>query len=224
MTRQPVKSLLKDKLSRENLSDEEYARLEKLMQNHQRNPVFTWYRRPQIGIALAACLLLVVVLLMRSTYFSPSSPADTSNVQLVPAAEDMLVSHPSAARIAKEVLTNHIYIKQMDIETDSIEVVRTNFDRLDFALQISNLMSQDILTLLGARYCTLQGFIATQLLFQTPNGEKVTHYQAAYDETRFGPLPDISLQQPPIILAERGYTVEIWREAGLVMARAQAAL
>jgi hypothetical protein len=49
----------------------------------------------------------------------------------------------------------------------------------------------------------------------------VTHYQAAYDESRFGPLPDISLQQRPIVLAERGYAVEIWRESGLVMARAR---
>ncbi|MEX2353925.1 MAG: hypothetical protein WD709_07025 [Gammaproteobacteria bacterium] len=68
------------------------------------------------------------------------------------------------------------------------------------------------------------GSAVANLWFQchTPDSEKVTYYQASYDENRFGPVPDIRLQQSPIIPAERGHAVEIWREAGLVMARAQA--
>jgi hypothetical protein len=224
MNKKPLKILLKEKLSGQQLNDREYTRLEKCMKSRQGKTA--WIRNHWLAssLALAASVLFVIVVLI---YPSDETVSPGVSIQVSEVVPDMMGSstaNPSAIRIAEEVLTNHILIKQMDIETGSIEEVRNRFDKLDFAVLTSQRMPHDSLTLLGARYCTLQGFIATQLLFQTHAGEKVTHYQAAYDQTRFGPLPDISLQQPPIILAERGYTVEIWREAGLVMARAQAAL
>jgi len=224
MNKQPLKILLKEKLSGQQLNDREYARLEKCMKSRQGNTAWIRTRWLAGGLVLAASVLFVIVVLIYPSDESASPDLSTLVSGVIPGMIEPSTANPSAIRIAEEVLTNHILIKQMDIETGSIEEVRNRFDKLDFAVLTSQRMLDDSLILLGARYCTLQGFIATQLLFQTYAGEKVTHYQAAYDQTRFGPLPDISLQQPPIILAERGYTVEIWREAGLVMARAQAAL
>ncbi len=224
MNKQPLKTLLKEKLTGQQLNDLEYAWLGKGMKPGQRNPVWIRNRWLAGGLALAASVLFVIVFFIDPSDEVISPSVSTLESGIVPGIVDPSTTNPSALRIAEEVLTNHILIKQMDIETGSIEEVRNRFDKLDFAVLASRRLPHDSLTLLGARYCTLQGFIAAQLLFQTHEGEKVTHYQAAYNETRFGPLPDISLQQSPIILAERGYTVEIWREAGLVMARAQAAL
>lgn len=126
-----------------------------------------------------------------------------------------------ASRIAEEVITNHIHLHELDIETASMTQLGQFLDRLDFVPIASTWLDQTPLELQGGRYCTLQGAIATQLMFDTPRGEIVTHYQAAYDRERFGDLPDIGRGQQPLVLEKHGVEVRIWVEQGLVMAKAR---
>ncbi len=123
--------------------------------------------------------------------------------------------------IAEEVATNHIIIKHPDLETSSMEEIRVFFDRLDFVPAGSELIDWTSYVLRGARYCTLQGKIAAHLMFDSPLGDNVSHYQAAYDPVRFGPLPDIDNNEAPWVITNRGVEVEIWVERDLLMARAR---
>lgn len=124
-------------------------------------------------------------------------------------------------RIAHEVLINHLNIKPLDVETDSISQVKAYFDRLDFVPQLSKYASNEGAVLIGGRYCTLQGTIAAQLRFRLPSGEVMTYYQAAYDPKRFGKLPDAEHDEPVLLLKERGFRMHLWQESGLVMVTAQ---
>ncbi|MEQ9564753.1 MAG: hypothetical protein RLN85_02875, partial [Pseudomonadales bacterium] len=64
--------------------------------------------------------------------------------------------------IVREVLTNHIHIRKLDIETSSINEVASYFDRLAFAPFLSSQINRGSFELLGGRYCTLQGELASQ--------------------------------------------------------------
>jgi anti-sigma factor RsiW len=133
------------------------------------------------------------------------------------------LAQPNGVRqqIAHEVLTNHLKIKALDVETGSMRHIQTFFDRLDFEPRMSAQLGENELTLIGGRYCTIQGAIAAQLKFKTPEGRIVTYYQAAYDRKRFGALPDTSQGARPAIINERGHQMHIWQESGLVMVTAQ---
>lgn len=123
------------------------------------------------------------------------------------------------SRIAEEVTTNHIHLHPLDIRTSSMRRVREELDRLNFVPVVPFTANREHLTLQGARYCTLQGVIATQLMFEDEDGALTTYYQAAYDPERFGRLPDIERRQP-LTLVKQGVEVLIWVEHGVVMAQA----
>ncbi|HZX50899.1 MAG TPA: hypothetical protein VFE95_02585 [Pseudomonas sp.] len=86
------------------------------------------------------------------------------------------------------MLTNHTRIYLLDIQTDSFTQLNAKLNRLDFALQ-ETAPEEVSAPLQGTRYCTLQGVLATQLIYQTAQGQALTQYQTLYDRERFGPLP-----------------------------------
>ncbi|MEQ8954959.1 MAG: hypothetical protein RL120_12580 [Gammaproteobacteria bacterium] len=119
--------------------------------------------------------------------------------------------------IVREVLTNHIHIRKLDIETSSINEVASYFDRLAFAPFLSSQINRGSFELLGGRYCTLQGELASQLyLRNTDSGELATYYLAQYDRQHFGDIPDVSSGDIPKVVYERGYQMTIWRESNVV--------
>jgi hypothetical protein len=159
-------------------------------------------RRRIVWTAAAAILILITALSI--TRFFPWTD-EGSHIHL---------------RIAEEVATNHIKIQRPDLETSSMEEIRAYFDRLDFVPSGSDLIDRDNHILKGARYCTLQGKIAAHLIFNSPQGMLVSHYQAAYESARFGKLPHIEKNEAPRIITSRGVEVHIWVERDLLMARA----
>jgi len=59
-------------------------------------------------------------------------------------------------RIAMEVAPNHIKLKPLDVETDSMERIRRYFTDLEFVRVESQLLASSNLELLGGRYCSVQ--------------------------------------------------------------------
>ncbi len=102
-----------------------------------------------------------------------------------------------------------------------MEQIRQGMDRLNFVPVSTSVPAAGTLSLLGARYCTLQGVIATQLMFSDEKGGLVTFYQAAYDPERFGPLPDINQAQQPVSVVKSGVEIQMWVEQGVVIAQAR---
>ena len=123
-------------------------------------------------------------------------------------------------RMAEEVSTNHTRIKPLDVTDSSLETLRAQLSMLDFSLQTSSLIEG--LELVGGRYCTLQGAIATQLVFRDSQGNRITLYQASYDSARFGSLPDLDKQQRPATVVRQGLEIKVWQQSGVLLALASA--
>lgn len=204
MTKRPLREQLGNLLRRDRLKDDEFEALQASL--NKTTPA----KRPALQrralAAMAASVLLAVGIWFGYNAQTPHDADSHSGLSM---------------RIAEEVLTNHIHIRAMDMETSSMEQIRRGLDRLDFSPVSSEIITDGGLRLLGARYCTLQGRIATQLMFQNDNGDIVTFYQAAYDAERFGPLPDIDRQQRPLTLIKNGVSITIWVEQGVVVAQAR---
>lgn len=124
-------------------------------------------------------------------------------------------------RIVREVLTNHLKIKPLDLSTASIEKIQKHFDRLDFLPFLSPVKALRGLETLGGRYCTLQGAIALQVRLKTKDGNMATYYQSRYQESLFGALPDVDKGESPHVLFEGGVKLHIWLEKGTVSVLAQ---
>ena len=122
-------------------------------------------------------------------------------------------------RIALEVAHNHIKLKPLDVETDSMDGIRNYFTDLEFALVESRLLASSRLELLGGRYCSIQSVPAAQLRVTVPNSNKLqTLYQTEYRKDVFGPLPVLENGDAPIIVNVKGLSVRIWVEKGLLFA------
>lgn len=126
-------------------------------------------------------------------------------------------------RVAEEVTINHTRIKPLDVTSSSFERIRASLPLLDFSPQYPALPQIKGLELIGGRYCTLQGVIATQLVFRDEYGNRITLYQSAYDPTRFGAIPDANRQQPPAMLIQQGLEILIWQQSGVLLALASTA-
>lgn len=212
MDRKSARQQFSEMLGRTRLSDEEYARL----RGRPAASRVVWWHRPGTRWAaggLAACLLLSVLL---SPWISTPAP-EQGEAQVASEAVPTIVQ-----RISVEVVTNHIHTKPLDLATDSFRELADQFEQLDFRIRNPGFLTSEQLQLLGARYCTLQGRIATHILLRNAEGQFVSHYQAAYHPAFFGDIPDIDEGEQPLRVTDRGFSVDVWREEGLLMARAGA--
>lgn len=199
----PLRDALKDFLEQEALTDQELHQLQDWAEDNslqiQDKPVRStkWI----VLLSLAASVFIMVAL--GYTY-------------------KMHTNELIQQRLAHEVFTNHLKIKSLDIETHSLQELRGFFERLDFSPFFSGDLRAADLKLLGGRYCTLQGAVALQLRFQSPEGEIITYYQALYEKDRFGKLPDIKHGDQPKVILEKGIELSIWQENSVVSVMAQA--
>ncbi len=119
--------------------------------------------------------------------------------------------------IAEEVSRNHIKLKPLEVNTDSLKQLSGYFTELEFSLVKSNIFNGADQSLLGGRYCSIQGSTAAQLRYQSSLGKVTTLYKAAYDESKFQLLPNVEEGGEPYEVYYRGLFVRMWVEKGLVM-------
>jgi hypothetical protein len=204
-TKKPLRNALKDFLQAQNLTDEEVSRLQQVEQTpEQRTNKYISYVSQYLTFRFGVAAFFLTTMLVVGALFKIQS------------------HHSIQERIAHEVLTNHLKIKALDIETDSIAELQNYFSRLEFSPFFSTQLNLSDFKLLGGRYCTLQGVIASQLRLLSRQGEMVTYYQAHYDEKHFGHLPDIDRGDRPHIIYERGFLMTIWKEKNVVTVLANA--
>ncbi len=197
-----LRSTLKNMLEADSLSDNQLQKLEALQASGNHSPRFPQRRRFLMG-GSAAIAASVLFFTGRGMY------SDNTSLQ---------------ESIVRDVLTNHIHIHELDIETNSITEVASYFDRLAFAPFLSSQINKTSFELLGGRYCTLQGELASQLYLKNKdNGKLATYYLAKYDQQHFGDIPDVSSGEIPKVVHERGYQMTIWRETNVVNVFTQSA-
>ena len=202
MTDRPLKSLLRQHYKSRALSEDQLERLETLLGDQEAEQASWWQRRPAalLGWSVAAALatLLAVFVLL-----PPSVVRDV----------------PVTERIALEVARNHIKLKPLDVETNSMDAIRRYFTDLEFVPADSRLLASTNLELLGGRYCSIQSVPAAQLRVTVPDSNALqTLYQSEYRQDVFGRLPVLENGEAPISVNVKGITVTIWVERGLLFA------
>ena len=122
--------------------------------------------------------------------------------------------------IAEEVVHNHLKMKPLEVTSHSLHDMRAYFNKLDFALRGSSLITSGNLKLLGGRYCSIQGITAAQLRMQDQEtGELETLYEAPYNSDLFKELPNLQEGQAPKRHYINGIGVDIWVDKGILFAR-----
>ncbi|MCE2028498.1 hypothetical protein [Sessilibacter corallicola] len=123
--------------------------------------------------------------------------------------------------VAHEVIENHMNLKPLETDADSISQAQNFFVQLDFVpSQSSHLNNQWDLNddqLIGGRYCSIKGDSAAQLRYQ--QGEQLyTFYQVGYDKQLFGEFPNVDNGETPKEVVINGLKATLWIEKGLLMA------
>ncbi|BAJ04199.1 hypothetical protein [Shewanella violacea] len=150
-------------------------------------------------LALTASLLLVFIL----------------SVNIYPASQDM------SWKIADEVAMNHIKMKPLELKSAQLAPLRDYFTQLDFSVVDSDLFAKQENSMLGGRYCSIQGVTAAQIRYQTDKGKKVTLYEVGYNPKLYGEIPKIEKGEVPLSITVKGVKVSLWVEKGLLMAEAR---
>ena len=122
-------------------------------------------------------------------------------------------------RIGSEVAKNHINLKPLEIQTSSMKAIRDFLTELDFSPVESILLKGSSKSLIGGRYCSIQGVTAAQLrLRDSETGQIQSLYQTVYDKDVFYDLPLLKENQKPVTVYSKGLAVDIWVEKGILFA------
>ncbi|MEO1236778.1 MAG: hypothetical protein AAFX76_08330 [Planctomycetota bacterium] len=118
-----------------------------------------------------------------------------------------------ATLVAREIALNHNKALGPDYAAAGFDELASMRVKLGFTPFEPAGWEERGLRLVGARYCSVQGCMATQMRVVDGDGEAWTLYQVRPDE-RLARLNDS-------VVAVDGVEVELWREAGLVMGLAR---
>jgi hypothetical protein len=119
-----------------------------------------------------------------------------------------IVSFNLSKSIAREVAMNHR--KQLNVEfiAKTIPDLGNQMDKLDFSLMRPGSL-QKTYTIVGARYCSIQGRIAAQIRLSDLDGQVYTLYQ-----TR---LQDLFLDVQDVSIEFEGLHLAFWHENGVFL-------
>ncbi len=198
---QSLKKMTQDYIEQVALTSEQLKILDALQQNMSQHATIKpsrqwWYALTSI----AAMVLLTLVFLL---------------------PDSLQTSDSLVAELAAEAVDNHLYRKPLEVNTNQIDGILDYFTGLDFSPVTSHyLASQRVdLSLIGGRYCSLQGVTAAQLRFKSVGKNDInTLYQVGYDPKIFKYLPDYDQGQEPITTYSKGIKVTLWIEKGVLFA------
>lgn len=118
------------------------------------------------------------------------------------------------ARVAAEVARNHLKGSPPEVLADDFSVIEAALTKLDFPLAPSSAHPlPDRLTLVGGRYCSVQGVPAAQIRLLEPDGNPCTLYVARSVGNRLASVR-------PGEYEAAGVRVRIWHDEGRLFAMA----
>ncbi len=116
-------------------------------------------------------------------------------------------THELAAFVSKEIALNHNKRLAPEFVAQDYTLLTQQMDKLDFRLLASDRVRDLDLQLIGARYCSIHGQLATQLKLIDEEGVLHTLYQTQ--------LNDELSRLPEDTYLVNGVKVEQWQEGGL---------
>jgi len=111
--------------------------------------------------------------------------------------------------VAREIALNHAKAFSPDFECGSYEGLRDRMEKLDFELSKPGRVVGAEMTLLGARYCSLQGSAAAQLKLRDEAGRICTLYAVRGD----APALERVAEETHVL---SGLSIRLWREGDLL--------
>lgn len=191
-----LKNIIYDHVEEKSLSGKQLDSLIQLQEGIKKNPQKT--NMPARWMAVAAVMFIAV-----------------SNVFYFVSLPELALDE----RIGSEVAKNHINLKPLEIKTSSIKTVGGFLTKLGFLPIESSLLKGSTKSLIGGRYCSIQGITAAQLrLKDSKTGQVQSLYQTIYDEKTFSGLPLLKENQNPVTVYSKGLAVDIWVEKGILFA------
>jgi hypothetical protein len=124
--------------------------------------------------------------------------------------------------IAEEIAASHLEPRPREVEGPTLDAVLAYFTELDFQPVSSPRLGGPGDTLLGGRYCSIQGVSAVQLQYRSPEGTVSTWYEGTMAAHQLAALPDVDAGARPFRHLVRGVDVSIWQANGLLFAAAGA--
>ena len=119
--------------------------------------------------------------------------------------------------IVREVVSNHVRQKPLEIISENFTQTSNYFTQLDFAPLPSMLINSTAAKILGGRYCSITSQAAAQLRYQDSQGKHLTLYQVGFNSDIFGAMPNIDNGEQPNVYYMHGLKVSLWVETGLLM-------
>lgn len=199
MSKQSLSKAVKAYFDKQSLSEHQLDSYEAMFDNSE--PKISAWTSYTKFIAAAASILLVMILSFQ--YYSVEQDIDMG------------------MEIAQEVAKNHIKMKPLEVKSNQLGDLKRYFDQLDFSLIESERLLDK--TMLGARYCSIQGVTAAQLRYQQSDKSLsgITVYEVDYQPELFGKIPDIDKGMEPRKIVLKGLELHLWVEKGLLFASAQ---
>lgn len=215
MSDQPLKHALKAHYQSVELNEAQLNQLDRLQAQYKVDEAKPQpHKTPPYAIAATLLLALTAGVIFGTQFSSTQVLPDTS----VAAQE----AQHQFQRIAEEVTLNHRKLRPLEVTSSAFNEVRDYFTQLDFRPSRSELFNPQNSTLIGGRYCSIEGVMAAQIRYQNENGEMTTLYETAYEPSVFKNIPDVDAGLAPIIQYSDGYKVALWKEKGLIMASVSA--
>ena len=194
MKKRNLKNVMHDFVENKSLSDKQLESLMQLQQAGVKKESNVQYR----WVAIAAAFFIM----MGNIFYFSMSP-------------ELALDQ----RIGNEVAKNHINLKPLEIQTSSMKAIRGFLTELDFSPVESILLKSSSKSLIGGRYCSIQGVTAAQLrLRDSETGQIQSLYQTVYDKDVFYDLPLLKENQKPVTVYSKGLAVDIWVEKGILFA------
>lgn len=184
---------LREYYERQRLSDGAQERLKALLhQGQQREPASRWWssRKPMA----AAFLLFVTTAAVWFAVFRGNAPESP---------------HDPTVAIAKYAAAGHNEQQELEFRASGTTDLRHVMKSLDFTPVEPAMMRGMNMRMVGARYTTIEGVLAAQILYVDPKGEPCTLYQMRPVDQ----LERVSTAEHVV----DGLRVNVWREKGLVM-------
>lgn len=193
MTPRKFDDQFRDYYERQRLSDESRARLKAMVRDGQQRERASQWWWPRTGIAAAFVLVVTAAALWFAVLRgdAPESP------QQITAA----VAHLAA--------TGHNQQQELEFRARRAADLRHVMKSLDFTPVEPEMMRNMNMQIIGARYTTIEGVMAAQILYVDPKGEPCMLYQAR-------PIDKLARVSPGEHVVD-GLRVSVWREKGLVM-------
>ncbi|MCK5830511.1 MAG: hypothetical protein KAH20_09435 [Methylococcales bacterium] len=197
--KQSLKHSVQQHLNKKSLSSQQLKQL--LLRQEKKYRLRKSYL-PWFKIVSVAPFLMVSVVL--SVYFSNSVFFSTQTL---------------GQRIAEEVANNHLKLKPLEVNSNTLEGIIPYFDQLDFSPLSPSFFTLSKQNLLGARYCSIQGVTALQLRMMDYKTDKIqTLYETEYDKKVFMGFPKTAEEGKPLTIYVKGMKVDMWVEKGILFA------